>query len=106
MAERGKEMNIFDQIREEFIGDQVSVRDRKGNRVLVKVIQVTISCNENHANVRLTVDNSEENCDKFYDLFMLGYSSQKNKLLPAFTSIAEYNTYYGICEHVRFIEVK
>ena len=99
-------MNIFDQIREEFIGDWVSVKDKKGNRVIVKVIKVNITCTENHANVRLTVDNSEEACDKFYDLFMLGYSSQKNKLPPAFTSIAEYNTYYGICEHVRFIEVK
>ena len=99
-------MNILNEIREEFIGDWVSVRDKKGNRVIVKIIQVTISCNANYANVRLTVDNSEENCNKFYDLFMLGYSSQKNTLPPAFTSIAEYNTYYGICEHVRFIEVK
>ena len=99
-------MSIFDQIREEFIGDWVSVRDKKGNRVIVKVLRVDISCTESHTRARLTVDSSEEVCEPFYELFTSEYNPLESDLLPAFYSIAEYNKYYGLCEHVRFTEVK
>lgn len=99
-------MNIFDTIREEYIDNWVSVRNHKGERIIVKVIKVDIACNKNHGRVRLTVDNSDEDCDRWYDLYMPGYHSQKRNLFPAFDSIVEYNRYYGISDGVRFMEVK
>ena len=89
-------MNIFEVIRDEYIGDNVLVRNNKGEMVAVQITRVDVVCGKHRANINVHVEHTPE-CEKCYNLFLNDYrNTYTSYLSKAFLNQADYNAYYGI----------
>ena len=89
-------MNIFEVIRDEYIGDCVWVKNSKGELVLAKITRVDVFCSNKHGEINVHT----EYVDATYTCFnlYLGQSSHHitSNLPPAFLSKGDYYEYQGV----------
>ena len=91
-------MNIFEVIRDEYIGDNVLVRNNKGEMITVQITRVDVFCGKHRADINVHVEHTP-GCEKCYNLFLNDYRNNYTSYLPkAFLNQADYNKYYDIHE--------
>lgn len=89
-------MNIFDVIIDEYIGDNVLIRNHKGEMVTAQVIKVNVVCTKTKGMVNVHIARTPD-CDSWYHLFIKDHKNGYTPYLSkAFLNKADYNEYYGI----------
>ena len=88
-------MEIFEKIKEEFIGKIIYVRNRSGEMVSTKITRIDVFCSKRNLDINV---HSSEYIDS-YTCFNLFLNTRSNiqltsYLQKAFLSIEEYNQYY------------
>ena len=87
-------LNIFEAIRDEYIGEFVYVKNSKGEMTRVKITRVDIFCSKRHANINVHTEYAGS--DRCYNLQL--EENQRNYytsyLPPAFLTHIDYERYY------------
>ena len=65
-------MNIVEVIRDDYIGDNVLVRNNKGEMVPVQITRVDVFCGKHRADINVHVERIP-GCEKCYNLFLNDY---------------------------------
>ena len=87
-------MNIFETIRDEYIGEFVYVKNSKGEMARVKITRVDIFCSKRHANINVHTEYVDSYC--CFNLY-LGKNNGNyltSYLPPAFLTHIDYERYY------------
>ena len=87
-------MNIFEAIRDEYIGEFVYVKNNNGEMARVKITRVDIFCSKRHANINVHTEYVDSYC--CFNLY-LGKNNENyltSNLPLAFLTHIDYERYY------------
>ena len=91
-------MNIFEMIRNDYIGNYVFVKNMKGHCVRAKITRIDVFCSKRHGDINIHIENIPS-CYGVYTLYLgQDHLYEITNFDKAFLSKNEYNEYYKIKE--------